>query len=126
MSFGSLIERSGQSAEWYINRGVGALLREARGSQVLDPVLASCRIRVRLRGARSDDADRSLHEARPQHPLLEAVFFGTAVSLCRATGVLSAYSNERSTPRVSLGTVNFDLPAMMEFRLLLATLNRCF
>jgi len=31
MSVGLSIEKSGQSAEWYITRDVGALLREARG-----------------------------------------------------------------------------------------------
>jgi hypothetical protein len=54
-------------------------------------MLAFRRMRVRRRGVRSDDADRPLHEAPPQHPLLEAVVFGTAVCLCRATGEFSTY-----------------------------------
>ena len=67
-------------------------------SAALDPVLASHRMRVRRRSVRKDDADRPLHESRPQHPLLEAVFFGFAVRLCRATGEFSTYGNKRSTP----------------------------
>ena len=82
ISVGSSIERSGGSAEWYIDRGVGALPREAADLlQALDPVLASHRMRVKRRGVRSDDADRPVHESPPQHPLLEAVCFGTAVRL---------------------------------------------
>ena len=55
-------------------------------------------MRVRRRGARSDDADRPLHEAPLQHLLPEAVFFGIAVRLYRATGEFSTYGNKRSTP----------------------------
>jgi len=96
---GSSIERSGEVPSGYINRGVGALPREAAVLlQALDPVLASHRMRVRRRGVRSDDADRPLHEPRPPHPLLEAVFFGTAVCLCRAPSEFSTYGNKRSTP----------------------------
>ena len=69
--------------------------------QALDPVLASDRVRVRRRGVRSDDADRPLHESPPQHPLLDAVFFVTAVHLCRAPSEFSTYGNKRSTPLVS-------------------------
>ena len=65
--------------------------------QALDPVLASDRMSARRRGVRSDDADRPLHEAPSQHPRLEAVFFGIAVRLCRATGEFSTYGNKRST-----------------------------
>ena len=83
---------------WYIDRGVGALPREAADLlQALDPVLASHRMRVRRRGVRSDDADRPLHESPPQRPLLEAVFFVTAVHLCRAPSEFSTYGNKRST-----------------------------
>jgi N-terminal domain of anti-restriction factor ArdC len=83
---------------WYIDRG-GALPREAAGlRQALDPVRPSHRMRVRRRGVRSDDADRPLHESPPQHPLLEAVFFVTAVHLCQAPSEFSSYGNKRSTP----------------------------
>ena len=77
---------------WYIDRGGGALPREAADLlQALDPVLPSYRMRVRRRGVRSDDADRPRHESPPQHPLLEAVFFVTAVHLCRAPSEFSTY-----------------------------------
>jgi hypothetical protein len=99
ISVGSSIERSGGSAEWYIDRGVGALPREAADLvQALDPVLPSHRLRVRRRGVRSDDADRPLHETPPQRPLRVAVFFVTAVHLCRAPSEFSTYGNKRSTP----------------------------
>ena len=98
ISVGSSIERSGE-VPWYIDRGVGALPREAADLlQALDPVLPSHRLRVRRRGVRSDDADRPLHVSPPQRPLLEAVFFVTAVHLCRAPSEFSTYGNKRSTP----------------------------
>ena len=36
-----------------------------------------------------------------RHPLLDAVFFVTAVHLCRAPSEFSTYGNKRSTPLVS-------------------------
>ena len=85
--------------EWYINRDVGALPREAGGSSAGARSGAGVsRMRVRRRGVRSDDANRPLHESRPPHPLLEAVFFAIAVRLCPAPGEFSTYGNKRSTP----------------------------
>jgi hypothetical protein len=80
MSVGSSMERAGQSAEWYIDarrRTTTRSLRIFYGHSIRQ--LACRRVRVRQRGVRSDDADRPPREARPPYPLLEAVFFGTAV-----------------------------------------------
>ena len=100
ISVGSFIEK--ERGRWYLDRGGGAEPREAADlRQALDPVLPSHRLRVRQRGVRSDDADHPLHEVPSQHPLLEAVFFVTAVRLCRAPSEFSTYGNKRSTPLVS-------------------------
>ena len=55
MSVGLSIEKSGQRAEWYITRDVGALLREARGSS------AATRSRIGHHGTESTGPCQSDH-----------------------------------------------------------------